>query len=227
MHRTPKLKDQARLLREAYQEQGQTLSTGESLEIVARMNGYASWNAASAAQQSREFKANDVIEIRLKSWTIVHRHRHGEDIFTVYSDEAPDDDEAIAIINSQGGGFEEFNDESFEVLGVEVQNLKLTLGELEAKVVPTSPFEDQVLRVFEVDMTDHFDYDVPDTLAEWIWIAAKGSFAHRSNNVEPGVWEFMVYTDTALGDESCPADLKKFFQQAKKANCPWVMFHQG
>lgn len=228
MHRTPKLKDQARMLREAYAQKGASLTVGESLELVANMNGYASWNAASVTQR-RAAHPDEArrVTVQLVSWSIVHHHKHGEDVFNVYRDEAPDEDEAAAIIDAQGGGFEPEYGESLEVLGRDTHTLTLTLGELEAKVVPTPLYQDQVLTVFEVDMTEHFEYDTPDKVPAWAWIQSQGSFAHRGNDKEPGVWEFMVYTSRALEDETCPADLKDFFLKAQKADCPWVMFHQG
>lgn len=228
MHRTPQLKEQARMLREAYAQKGASLAVGESLELVAKMNGYASWNAASAAQrQATQPDEARRITVQVTSWSIVHHHKHGEDVFNVYRDTAPSDDEAISIINAQGGGYEPEYDEWFEVLGRDTQTLTLSLGELEAKVVPTPMYQDRVVRVFEVDMTDNFEYDTPDQLPAWTWIQANGSFAHRGNDKEPGVWEFLVYTSRALEDQTCPAELKVFFAQAKKADCPWVMFHQG
>lgn len=103
MHRTPQLKEQARTLREAYADKGAKLTVGESLELVAKMNGYASWNVAKAAQPaSGTDSAERRITVQLVSWSIVHHHKHGEDIFTVYRDDCPDDDEAIAIINMPG-----------------------------------------------------------------------------------------------------------------------------
>jgi len=228
MHRTPQLKEQARILREAYAQGGAKLAVGESLELVAKMNGYSSWNTASAAQrQAVNLDKDRRITVEVVSWSVVHHHKHGEDVFNVYRDECPDDDEAIDIINNQGGTYEPEYGEWFEVLGSDRQTLTLSLGELEAKVVPTPLYQDRVVSVFEVDMTCHFEYDTPDTVPEWSWIQAVGSFAHRGNNKEPGVWEFMVYTERALEDETCPEALKVFFKQAQKADCPWVMFHQG
>ena len=86
----------------------------------------------------------------------------------------------------------------------------------------------QVLKYMDVNMTDHFEYDTPDTLHEWEWIEGRARWAHRGNGVEGGVWEYMVTVSTFENDPGCvPDTLKPFFEQAVKEDCFWIMFNQG
>lgn len=88
------------------------------------------------------------------------------------------------------------------------------------------------MTVLEVCMPDVFGQtDVPEEIPEWSWIQQHGSFFHRGNNKEPGVWEFMVHIHHAWQEgkrvPGVPARLQPFFDEAQRIGAPWVMFHQG
>lgn len=87
----------------------------------------------------------------------------------------------------------------------------------------------KTLNVLEINLVDLLnDYDLPEDTPEWGWIEANHRFAHKGNNVEPGVWEFMVNVEQAeTMKEAIPPVLKPFFKLAKEKNVPWVLFHQG
>lgn len=82
------------------------------------------------------------------------------------------------------------------------------------------------LRVVEVNLGDVLEeYDTPDDVEEWQWVEKHHSFAHKGNGEEGGVWEFMVHVGKAAAN--LPERLRPFFDQAKRTNAQWVMFHQG
>lgn len=86
------------------------------------------------------------------------------------------------------------------------------------------------MQIIEVNLIDVLNqYDVPDECPEWKWVEDNHRWAHKSNNAEPGVWEFMVHVDKYNPDllEGVPAVLKPFFVEALKLDAPWIMFHQG
>lgn len=224
MHRTPKLKDQARQLIDSLKGKGIKLGRGESLELVARMNGFPSWNVASAAQKD-DGQASMVIEAPIRLWNVLHHHRHGVDAYPFIQEEAPGDEEIEAAINAESS-FEPEHDEWHEVRGSEDVVLRIELGKDGARVVPAEA--DALVRVYEVNMTDHFEYDVPEDVPEWSWIASKSRFAHVDNGGEPGVWEFMVRCDKdAYGLDEIPEALRPHFEAARNAGAIWVLFHQG
>lgn len=234
MHRIPKLKDQARILREAYQAKGTPLEVAESLELVARLNGFADWNAAAAsarkpARSAPAANPDATYEVTLITWTVVHHHKHGHDSFPVYREERVTDEEAVAIINGAGGGYEpEFGQEWFEVLGPDRVTLNLRLSEMKALPVerPIPGVGGASTGCLEVNLVDEFEYDTPDELPEWRWISDVCSFAHKENGTEPGIWEEMVRVEKALADPQLPARLKPFFLKARAMSCKWVLFYQ-
>lgn len=88
------------------------------------------------------------------------------------------------------------------------------------------------MTVLEICMPDVFGQtDVPEEIPEWRWIQEHGSFSHRGNNQEPGVWEFMVHVHHAWQEgkriPGVPGRLQPFFDEAHGIGAPWVMFHQG
>lgn len=88
------------------------------------------------------------------------------------------------------------------------------------------------MTVLEVCMPDVFGAThVPEEIPEWNWIQEHGSFAHRGNNEQPGVWEFMVHIHHAWPEgkraPGVPVRLQPFFDEAHRVGAPWVMFHQG
>lgn len=86
----------------------------------------------------------------------------------------------------------------------------------------------QVQKYLDVNMTDHFNYDTPDTVPEWDWIEEHARWKHLANGEEAGVWEFMVTVSTFEADPECvPNTLKRFFEQAIKEDCFWILFNQG
>jgi hypothetical protein len=86
------------------------------------------------------------------------------------------------------------------------------------------------MSIIEVNLVDVLnEYDVPDECPEWKWVEDNHRWAHKSNNAEPGVWEFMVNVDKHNPDllKGVPAVLKPFFEEALRLDAPWIMFHQG
>jgi len=88
------------------------------------------------------------------------------------------------------------------------------------------------MTVLEVCMPDVFgETNVPEDIPEWSWIQEHGSFSHRGNSKEPGVWEFMVHVHHAWNEgkrtPGVPLRLQPFFDEAQHSGAPWVMFHQG
>lgn len=223
MHRSPKSKDQVRILREALTDKNLRLSQGEAQETVARMNGYASWNAFKADERQDPAEPR-LVDIRVVQWSIVHHHRHGEDVFTLHQEDAPSEEEAIALIDGEGGGFEPEYGESLEILGPEVLNLRIDLASRSVKPVQRSP---QTVSVFEVCMTDYYSYDTPEDVPAWQWVESLARFEHKGNGVESGVWEFMVRTETAVSAKDIPELLKEPVLKAHSQQCPWILFHQG
>jgi len=233
MHRIPNFKDQARIVREVCQGKGVSLEVAESLELVARLNGFADWNAAAAAQKVRRPKAAHALsdaeyELTLVTWHVVHHHKHGHDTFPVYRDESPTEAEAIALINSQGGGYEPELGEWYEVLGPERSTIRVKLSNMKAVSIeqPIPGVAGDSTGCLEVNLADEFEYDTPDDLPEWTWISANCSFVHKENGIEPSVWEEMVRVQKALDDPELPERLKPFFLKARALGCKWVLFYQ-
>lgn len=87
------------------------------------------------------------------------------------------------------------------------------------------------LKVLEVNLVDVLnEYDAPDDVPDWQWVEDNHSFAHKANNAEPGVWEFMVHVEKTKDQsffEGMPVTLRPFFERAKADGAAWVMFHQG
>lgn len=103
------------------------------------------------------------------------------------------------------------------------------------KVVPFLQITEAIslLTVFEVNMNDHFEYEVPESLPEWAWIQGQARFAHVGNGEEDGVWEFMVNMSLVFGPEKpkaaqeIPSTLLTFFEQAEAVGAAWIMFYQA
>ncbi|WP_157273772.1 hypothetical protein [Thiobacillus denitrificans] len=88
--------------------------------------------------------------------------------------------------------------------------------------------------VMEVDMTNILGtYEDPRAFEEWRWIEAFGRFAHVGNDVEGGVFEFMVHVRKLKDGEAenfedpPPPRIKSVLDLARKLNASWVLFHQG
>lgn len=89
-----------------------------------------------------------------------------------------------------------------------------------------------LLHILEVSLLDHLpSYDNPEVVAGWEWVRQQARFAHVGNNIEPGVWEFLVSVKLVLDDnvvfDSIPDKLLPFFIRAKNASAAWILFHQG
>lgn len=69
------------------------------------------------------------------------------------------------------------------------------------------------------------DYDDPETVCEWQWVAEKACFRHCGNGVVGGVWEFMVHASADQTD--MPESLTSVFSTAKARGCHYILFHQG
>lgn len=88
--------------------------------------------------------------------------------------------------------------------------------------------DQHVLKYLDVNMTDIFEYDTPETVPEWGWVEQHSRWQHLGNGEEAGVWEFMVPVSVFHEEaESVPPVLKPFFEQAALEECLWIMFNQG
>lgn len=90
--------------------------------------------------------------------------------------------------------------------------------------------------VSEINVTDYIEYDQPEEVPEWRWIAREASFAHTGNGVSQGCWEFMVRASTLRNILNAPsvdnayappASLRGAVLRALADNPTWVLFHQG
>lgn len=205
-HRQPAIKNQAEILRSVFCDKGLTLGSGESLELASRLNGFPSWNVAKKATEDKpSSKHSEPKSLPLLLWTVIHRHRHGEDFF--HFDHLPSDEECIATIEAESS-WEPEMEESFEIQG------------------PGS-FSTDRLTVFEVNMAV-FGYETPETQPEWQWVQRLASFAHVGNGEVEGVWEFMVNAERLrLLRDQVPETLKSVVNEALNTGAEWVMFHQG
>jgi len=84
------------------------------------------------------------------------------------------------------------------------------------------------LTVFDINLVDVLgEYDVPENTTEWQWIAERHTFAHKGNNVDSGVYEFMVNIESSKHFEDIPVKLVPFFEEAKAQGAIWILFNQG
>lgn len=90
--------------------------------------------------------------------------------------------------------------------------------------------------VAEINVTDYIEYDQPEDLPEWRWIAQEASFSHTGNGVSPGCWEFMVRASTLRSILAAPSNdnayaipsaLRAATLKALANDPTWVLFHQG
>lgn len=220
--RQPKLRAQAALLRDHLAKKGLSTSVGESLELVAHLNGFSSWNVAKHAERAPGSARNTKFPVQI--WTATYGHRHGEDVFTFTS--APSREDVIACIEAAGSEFTPSDGEWIEIGGVETLTIDLPrqLMEQAKSQLPN------VCQVYEVNMTDFLDYETPDDVAEWQWIRDLAGFQHTGNGTAAGVWEFMVHASKlreAQASDTVPALLAHEVNKALSLNVAWVMFHQG
>lgn len=85
-------------------------------------------------------------------------------------------------------------------------------------------FEGDAQSIYEIDMTDIFDYDEPAEIAEWAWIEANASFSHNRND-EHGIHEFILNMSRDFVD--VPESLNRYITEAKSKNIAYLIFHQG
>lgn len=79
--------------------------------------------------------------------------------------------------------------------------------------------------ILEIDLQSIVgDYDTPDTVQEWRWIAQNASFAH-ANNGQDGVWEFVLNLSRSF--EDVPQSLQPLIGQARECGMSYIVFHQG
>lgn len=79
-------------------------------------------------------------------------------------------------------------------------------------------------RVRTVMAQDVFgDYNVPNDVPEWDWIAANASFASTSNGSD-GVWEFVLNMHDLT---DVPDRLARIIKDTQAAGISWLMIHQG
>lgn len=75
------------------------------------------------------------------------------------------------------------------------------------------------------------DYDDPSTTPEWAWVEANQMMAHRGNNKEPGVYEYLVYVSQDSGVfqqvAHIPPKIWGVIQAARQQGCVYILFHQG
>lgn len=68
------------------------------------------------------------------------------------------------------------------------------------------------------------DYDLPDTVPEWIWVEREASFSHCRNG-SGGIWEFVVNLSRTF--ELVPDRLKPILSEARDKRLSYLVFHQG
>lgn len=88
------------------------------------------------------------------------------------------------------------------------------------------------VEVLDMNMTTLLGlYDNPRAFDEWKWIEAHASFEHTSNDVEPGVFEFMVRVlneqDAEYYETPPPGKVAMVIDLAHKLGASWVLFNQG
>jgi len=209
---------------------GSEVTLSQAYEALAAMEGASSWNEFSArllAAPATPASTGLVLDTQLglpayagtlaKVCALIRqdakmRHSCSDYRPTVQSDV----EEALAAFNVVATGEDcTFAQEALDAVR-------------RALAVRTRPLPEgsNELQALEVNMTDVFEYLAPEELPEWQWIAANGAFAHRDNNREGGVWEFMVHHSKAE-DDTVPDALKPFFDAADRVGAAWVMFHQG
>jgi hypothetical protein len=149
-----------------------------------------------------------------------HRHESADYRPTVQADI----EEALACFNIVATGPDgAFADSVFEVM----REALAAQGTPEASAAaPTVLYEK--LSMLEVMMQDIVgDYEVPESVPEWQWVAQHAAFSHRDNGKEGGVWEFMVNVECARESDGMPVTLQPLFEQARRHQAVWVLFHQG
>ena len=220
-YRQPRLKDQAALIRKTFADRGLSVGQGEALELVSQLNGYPSWNVAKRAQASSE-NAKVPTSLKFQVWTALHHHRFGASPYLFPF--CPSEEQVIEAIE-EADEWDPESDESVEVLGVEEFDIDvpLLMAKASAKQLPTP-----MVGVYEVNMTTLIDYETPDEIPAWDWIKQCSSFSHNGNNVEQGVYEFMVYAERLRDSlESAPELIRSEVVKALELGAVWVMFHQG
>lgn len=102
---------------------------------------------------------------------------------------------------------------------------------IENRFVPEDGQADEVLpgacrsEVAEVMMQDVVgDYDVPEQVPEWTWVAQNACFAHVRNG-QDGIWEFFLNLSMQLPD--IPERLKPVIADARERACAYLLVHQG
>lgn len=79
--------------------------------------------------------------------------------------------------------------------------------------------------ILEVQMQDFVgDYDTPETIPEWLWVAQNASFAHVRNGHD-GVWEFVLNMTRTF--EDVPQSLQALLSDASDKGISYIIFHQG
>lgn len=150
-HRNPTLKGQATILQTALAQQGITVSRTAAHELIAKVNGFSSWNVAAKATPP------------------------------------------VGAPGSPAG------------------------------LPPT----DSVVSVFEVNLLDFEEYEIPDESPAWKWVEQQASFAHTENGIGTGVWEFMILASKLRHDSSTvPEVLKAIVQECLKTDAKWLLFYQ-
>lgn len=220
--RQPKLRAQASMLRDHLTKLGVTASVGDSLELVAKLNGFSSWNVAKHAERAPASARNTKFPVQV--WSATYGHRHGEDVFLFTS--APSREEVMERIDAAGSEFTPSDGEWIEIGGVET----LTVDIPRQLVEQAKSQMPNVCQVYEVNMTDFMDYETPDGVAEWQWIRNHAGFQHTGNGSSTGVWEFMVHASKlheAKANDTVPPLLAHEINKALSLNVAWVLFHQG
>lgn len=88
------------------------------------------------------------------------------------------------------------------------------------------------LSVIEINMTNLIGtYENPRDFEDWRWIEAFARFEHVGNDVEAGVFEFMLRVPGEQEEEGYesppPARIKAILKLARQMDAHWILFHQG
>lgn len=81
-------------------------------------------------------------------------------------------------------------------------------------------------RISSVCMKDVIgDYELPESVPEWLWVADHASFRHQGNGKQNGVWEHML--NLSVDYQNIPETLKPLISEAKRDGIAYLLFHQG
>lgn len=219
---------------------GQPVTLAQAYEALAAMEGAADWNVLSARLKAQPngaiAPAGMVLDIQLglpQHAGLVQRvcRQLLDDAAMRYqsADYRPtlqtDVDEVLALFNVVSTTETGFAEAAYSA--VKAAYSAVNAGLKEARL----PDGASLFQALSVNLADVLEpYDIPDNVPEWQWVVHHASFRHKDNNVEGGVWDFMVYVGSEESGRifnDVPDALAPYIGYARKQDLPWILFHQG